>query len=215
MVLRPDSGDPVECILEAMRAGEAAFGCTVNKKGYKVLNGVGAIQGDGINIDVIIQILDAVLKAGYSASNVAFGMGGGLLQKVNRDTMAFATKLSHTVDEHGIKRDIMKRPKTDTGKVSLPGVLKVIKNAKTGGLDVFPAETDTGSLPNVLEVVYDHGPVDVKYELFSDLKVSVEKNWSALPRSYDAFTPELRAKMKQIVDGDKAEAAKKAAAGKK
>ena len=66
-----------------------------------------------------------------------------------------------------------------------------------------------------LQVVYDHGPVDVKYELFSDLKVSVEKNWSALPRSYDAVTPELRAKMKQIVDGDKAEAAKKAAAGKK
>lgn len=30
----------------------------------------------------------------YAIQAVAFGMGGGLLQKVNRDTMSFATKLS-------------------------------------------------------------------------------------------------------------------------
>ncbi len=40
-VLRPDSGDPVEAIMMALQAGERAFGATVNKKGYKVLNGVG------------------------------------------------------------------------------------------------------------------------------------------------------------------------------
>lgn len=39
---------------------------------------------------------------------VAFGMGGGLLQKVNRDTMSFATKLSHIVYEDGKPADIMK-----------------------------------------------------------------------------------------------------------
>ncbi len=32
MVLRPDSGDPVECILAALRAGEANFTTTKNKK---------------------------------------------------------------------------------------------------------------------------------------------------------------------------------------
>lgn len=40
--------------------------------------------------------------------NVAFGMGAGLLQKVNRDTMSFATKLSHIVYSDGTQRDIMK-----------------------------------------------------------------------------------------------------------
>lgn len=40
-VLRPDSGDPTEAILEALRAADKAFGSTVNKKGFKVLNGVG------------------------------------------------------------------------------------------------------------------------------------------------------------------------------
>ena len=52
---------------------------------------------------------------------VAFGMGGGLLQKVNRDTMSFATKLSHIVYADGSRRDIMKAPSSDTSKASLPG----------------------------------------------------------------------------------------------
>ena len=48
-------------------------------------------------------------------------MGGGLLQKVNRDTMSFATKLSHIVYADGSQRDIMKAPSSDTSKTSLPG----------------------------------------------------------------------------------------------
>jgi nicotinic acid phosphoribosyltransferase len=53
------------------------------------------------------------LQEGYAAQNMAFGMGGGLLQKVNRDTMSFATKLSHIVYADGRAADVMKRPKTD------------------------------------------------------------------------------------------------------
>jgi nicotinamide phosphoribosyltransferase len=75
MVLRPDSGDPVDCIVAAMIAGDKTFGHTVNKKGFKVLNGVSAIQGDGINTAVVKQILAATTEKGYSAQNVAFGMG--------------------------------------------------------------------------------------------------------------------------------------------
>jgi nicotinic acid phosphoribosyltransferase len=36
MVLRPDSGDPVECILSALKAGEANFNTRKNMKGFKV-----------------------------------------------------------------------------------------------------------------------------------------------------------------------------------
>jgi nicotinic acid phosphoribosyltransferase len=42
------------------------------------------VQGDGINVVTIGKILDAAVAAGFSAENVAFGMGGGLLQRVNR-----------------------------------------------------------------------------------------------------------------------------------
>lgn len=69
---------------------------------------IAAIQGDGINFNSVKKILDAVLAEGFSAQNVAFGMGGGLLQKVNRDTMSFATKLSFIEYASGECRDVMK-----------------------------------------------------------------------------------------------------------
>ena len=52
---------------------------------------------------------------------VAFGMGSGLLHKVNRDTMSFATKLSHITYADGHEADIMKHP-TAGGKDSFPGL---------------------------------------------------------------------------------------------
>lgn len=52
---------------------------------------------------------------------VAFGMGGGLLQKLNRDTLSFATKLSHIVYTDGREADIMKAPAADKAKISFPG----------------------------------------------------------------------------------------------
>jgi nicotinamide phosphoribosyltransferase len=134
-VIRPDSGDPVEQVILALQAGERHFGCvgdvgenkgTKNKKGYKVLNRISVIQGDGINYDSVKTILERVLREGYSAQNVAFGMGGGLLQKVNRDTMSFATKLSYT-KAHGIEYDSMKCPAGDESKWSLPGKLIVAR----------------------------------------------------------------------------------------
>lgn len=51
-------------------------------------------------------------REGFSAQNVAFGMGGGLLQRVNRDTMSFATKLSYIEYADGSFRDVMKVRKT-------------------------------------------------------------------------------------------------------
>jgi nicotinic acid phosphoribosyltransferase len=62
-------------------------------------------------------------QAGYSVQNVVFGMGGGLLQRVDRDTMSFATKLSYIARPDGTSMDVMKKPKTDSGKISLPGKL--------------------------------------------------------------------------------------------
>ena len=35
MVLRPDSGDPVKAVLEALMAAEKVFGVDINNKGYK------------------------------------------------------------------------------------------------------------------------------------------------------------------------------------
>ncbi|KAH6569948.1 hypothetical protein BASA62_004544 [Batrachochytrium salamandrivorans] len=142
LVLRPDSGDPVKVVLQALHAADRVFGSDLNSKGFKVLRHVGVIQGDGITIDTLSKIVDAVQSSGFAAQNCAYGMGGGLLQKLNRDTMSFATKLSKIVYSDGSERDVMKMPKTESGKISLPGELKVIRNAEMVPV-VYPSETET------------------------------------------------------------------------
>lgn len=122
LVVRPDSGDPVQIVTEVLKRLDAKFGSTVNKRGYKVLNNVRVIQGDGINADSIDKILMSALTHGYSASNLAFGMGGALLQGHNRDTQKFAMKCSH-VTVNGEDVPVFKDPVTDPGKRSKSGRL--------------------------------------------------------------------------------------------
>lgn len=175
MVVRPDSGDPVECVLKGLRACDKHFGSIVNELGFKVLQNSAVIQGDGINIATVKDILDATLDAGYSAQNVGFGMGGGLIQKVNRDTLSFATKLSHIEYADGTKRDVMKLPKTDISKASMPGELKVV--VKDNMPVVYPAETHTTE-KNILEVVYDHGPISSNQETFFNIRERLSTQWN-------------------------------------
>lgn len=128
IVVRPDSGVPAESVVSCLKWLDAAFGSTVNSKGYKVLsNCVRVIQGDGINKESLPEIITAVEDAGYSIENVAFGMGGGLLQLHNRDTFRFAQKCSY-VEIDGVGSDVRKMPKTDPTKASKGGKLKVVKN---------------------------------------------------------------------------------------
>lgn len=94
LAIRPDSGDPLEISLEVLQILDRYFGTTINSKGYKVLNPkIGLIYGDGINPEMIGKILDSFKNNGYAACNIIFGMGGGLLQKCNRDTQRFAYKV--------------------------------------------------------------------------------------------------------------------------
>ena len=72
------------------------FGADVNSKGFKDIRGAGVIQGDGIDIVTLEAILAAVLEDGYSAANVAFGMGGGLLQKVGGRAAGAEHSRAHT-----------------------------------------------------------------------------------------------------------------------
>lgn len=167
VVVRPDSGDPKTVVLRTLDNLAAAFGTETNAKGYKVLPPcIRVIQGDGVNLDSIAQILDAMLEAGYSAENVAFGMGGGLLQKVNRDTQRFAFKCSSAV-VNGVRRDVQKMPKTDPSKASKPGVLDLEytdAGYRTVRLD-GPGGVRAPSADSALHTVYRDGEVLSKHTL--------------------------------------------------
>lgn len=127
LVVRPDSGDPLAIALYCVESLAKNFGFYVNNKGYKVLKHVRLIQGDGVNEKTISSILAAFKKRGFSASNIAFGMGGALLQGMNRDTLRWAMKCS-ALQVNGQWREVYKAPVTDMGKRSKRGRLMLYQD---------------------------------------------------------------------------------------
>jgi nicotinamide phosphoribosyltransferase len=158
IVFRPDSGDPLEVIPRLLKMQDMAFGHKVNTKGYKVINNVGIIQGDGVDLEAMVKILEKVTEMGYSASNIVFGSGGALLQKVNRDTYKFAQKT--TAIRIGSKWvSVFKDPITDPGKKSKAGRLHLVRSKMTGEYMTFE---ETGApldseWEEVMVTVYENG----------------------------------------------------------
>jgi len=151
LVIRPDSGEPKKIVLEVIKRVYKAFGGTINSKGYIVLDDcVRVIQGDGVNKEAIKEILEILKQEGFSSENIAFGMGGGLLQSVNRDDFKFAMKAS-AICVDGEWRDVYKDPITDSGKRSKRGRLALTKAFKTVRLEELEGRE------NLLEVVYKNG----------------------------------------------------------
>jgi len=156
-VVRPDSITPThptpeEEMVWIMENLWANIGGTINSKGYKVIDpSVRVLWGDGIDLEGIKKILYAVTKAGFATENIAcFGMGGGLLQKVNRDTQRCAFKCSAQYRD-GQWYDIQKNPK-DVSKASKKGKLKLIK---VDGEFETVGENDPGE--DYLKVVFYNG----------------------------------------------------------
>lgn len=127
LVVRPDSGFPPHITIQVLKSLYKNFGGTINEKGYIVLNPkVGVIYGDYIRYGMIDDILSAMVHEGFSTDNVVFGMGGALLQQVNRDTFKFAIKNSAYANEKMDWTGIAKNPITDPGKKSKKGRLQLI-----------------------------------------------------------------------------------------
>ncbi len=163
VVIRPDSGDPATVVHDCLKLLDSKFGSKVNSKGYKVLNNVRIIQGDGINRGSINNILWRAGQAGFSATNIAFGMGGALLQQHNRDTQQFAMKCSHmTADGKSI--DVFKDPVTDPGKKSKRGRLDLIDCGN--GIETVKLRSDQLSDPaTIMETVFENGEILKEYSL--------------------------------------------------
>lgn len=145
VVIRPDSGDPVAVVHQCLELLDEAFGHTVNSKGYKVLQHVRVIQGDGINPGSIRAILERITSAGYATDNLAFGMGGALLQRLDRDTQKFALKCS-AARVAGQWIDVYKDPVTDKGKQSKRGRMSLLRHREYGSYRTVQIPADGRSL---------------------------------------------------------------------
>ena len=168
LVVRPDSGDPLVVPITVIETLMNRFGYTINSKGYKVLpDCVRVIQGDGITVDSMRQILENMKERGLSASNIAFGMGAGTLQKVDRDTYKFAMKCSaiRIYDNwHGVWKEA-------PGKASKRGRMTLVRDAvtkeyRTIGLtdEINYHETDQ------MQTIYMNGPLESGYTSFINLR---------------------------------------------
>jgi len=98
---------------------------------------------------------------GWSADNIAFGMGGALLQAVDRDTQRFAMKASSACI-NGEWRDVVKDPVTDAGKKSKAGRVTLWTNSGSEfatGVTEPTGWTDRGigGWTEALEEVYRDG----------------------------------------------------------
>ncbi|MGL4662311.1 MAG: nicotinate phosphoribosyltransferase [Culicoidibacterales bacterium] len=170
VVLRPDSGDAATNILYALRHCSKAFGYQVNSKGFKVLNNIRLIQGDGVSEDVIYDILKLMKKEKFSVDNIAFGCGGALLQgnkhsSINRDTHKFAIKCSAIQHADGTFTDVYKDPVTDRGKSSKRGRLDLVKKSgKFVTVNISKLPLGMYHPESLLHVVYENGNHITKYD---------------------------------------------------
>jgi nicotinamide phosphoribosyltransferase len=179
VVIRPDSGDPVDIICGTLTPYDSStgedyhksyrvrekgviellwdvFGGTINEQGYKVLDShIGAIYGDSITIERANEICARLEAKGFASTNVVLGIGSFTYQYNTRDTFGFAMKATY-VDVNGEGREIFKDPITDDGtKKSATGLLHVTKSNNEYMLvdKVSWAEEDGGEL----QVIYHNG----------------------------------------------------------
>jgi nicotinamide phosphoribosyltransferase len=160
VVIRPDSGDPTAGVMMVLTRLQHHFGATANDKGYLVLPPyVRVIQGDGINEDTVEKILKTMKSYGWSADNIAFGSGGGLLQaNTDRDTCQFAIKCS-AIQQNGEWHPVVKNPVTASEKKSKGGILTLQRLA---GGELFTKQSETlENQNNVLQTVYKNGTIAI------------------------------------------------------
>jgi len=127
VIARCDSGDPVKVPVDTVECLMESFGFETNSKGYRVLPPfIRVVQGDGLTLNTYVGLYAELEQRGLAADNVLCGMGGGLLQKVDRDSLYFGMK-TNAVCVNGEWRDVFKAPTGSQVKRSKRGRLALCK----------------------------------------------------------------------------------------
>lgn len=195
LLIRGDSGDPVEVVTKTVFKLWDIFGGSVNSKGFKVLSPhVKALYGDSITPQRCKQIYQILESNGFAINNVSLGVGSFSMQcletlehgKPNpisgisivnksyspytRDTFGIAVKATYAEDANGNPIMIFKNPKTDTGhfKKSQRGCCRVIKDGNNYTYEdgLTWAEAQEN---NALQTVFKNGEFVKQYTL-SDVR---------------------------------------------
>ena len=182
LVIRPDSGDPVDIICGFLECSDMSlnrnqfkpfekgvvellwdiFGGKINDQGFKVLDPhIGAIYGDSITLDRQVEIYERLAAKGFAATNIVLGVGSFTYQYNTRDTTGYAIKGSWFAvknrDGSITEFNIYKDPITDDGtKKSLKGLQMVYQDEK-GEYQVKSECTWEEENTGILQVIYENG----------------------------------------------------------
>lgn len=173
LVVRPDSGDPVDILCGNVWATDSRakrgviqllwdhFGGTTNSKGFKQLDPhVGAIYGDSITLTRQGDILSRLKAAGFASTNVVLGIGSYTYQYVTRDTDGYAMKATHG-EINGVGLDLFKDPITDDGtKKSAKGLLGVFRDLTTGQIYCKEECSPEDEAAGLLKTIFINGKLD-------------------------------------------------------
>lgn len=179
VVIRPDSGDPVDIICgnpkgktEMEKKGVIellwdTFGGHKNEHGYKELDShIGAIYGDSITLERATHICERLKAKGFASTNVVLGVGSYTYQYNTRDTFGFAMKATYG-EVNGQGREIFKDPITDDGtKKSAKGLIKIT------------LENDSYELHD--QVTWENEAQGALKEVFRDGKLLVDSSLSEI-----------------------------------
>jgi nicotinamide phosphoribosyltransferase len=175
IVIRPDSGNPVTVVRDVIKELMNVFGYETNTKNYDVLPPyIRVIQGDGIEYDSIFDILTEMTNCKLSTDNISFGMGGALLQNLDRDFLKFAMKTS-AIKINGNWIDVYKDPITDTTKRSKKGRLALCKNNINQFITIRENEAIAFGAENLLKDVYLNGKILREFE-FEEVRKNASGN---------------------------------------
>ena len=135
------------------------------------------IQGDGINLGKVEEILSESTKNGFSADNITFGCGGQLLQKLDRDTHKFAQKAS-SAKVNGELRNVSKSPDTDPSKASKAGRMTLVKRGgwNNGKIMTVNANNATMGDLEMLTTVYENGRITKEYS-FDEIRDNLNRSF--------------------------------------
>ena len=147
--LTPEEKGAVECLWDT-------FGGTYTDNGYRVLDShVGLIYGDSITVKLADEIMRRLEKKGFASCNVVLGVGSfSYVGNVTRDSFGFAAKCTYA-EVNGVGIDVFKDPKTDSGKKSAKGLLRV--EYENGEYVLYDQQTPEQEQLGCLETVFKDG----------------------------------------------------------
>lgn len=172
LLIRGDSGDPVEVVTQTVFHLWDIFGGTVNSKGYKVLDPhIKAIYGDSITPQRCAAAYKILEDNGFAISNIALGVGSFSMMCLEnymdesgsfnyspytRDTFGIAIKATYGETSDGQPVMIYKQPKECSWKKSQKGccIVSLKGESYTDGHTYTEA---CAAVDNLIDVVWQDG----------------------------------------------------------